>query len=131
MSNETTGRVLHARLHLLDRQVVDHDGGGLLCKVDDVELDVDADVPVITAMLCGPQALGPRIGGRPGTWILAVHRRLHSDPDPRPARIGMDRVLEIDTAIRIDARGLDLEGLGEWVENHIVKRIPGATNAPE
>ena len=132
MTSETqpSGRVLHAKLHLLDRQVIDSDGA-LLCKVDDVELDLDAGVPVVSALLSGPQALGPRLGGRLGRWIEAVHRRLRADPDPGPTRIPMQRVTEIETAITIDARGIELQGFGQWVENTVIARIPGATDAPE
>ena len=50
----TGGRVLHAGLHLLDRQL--RDRHGRLCgKVDDVELERTADgTVVVTAILSGP-----------------------------------------------------------------------------
>ena len=67
------GRLLDARLHLLDRQVIDVHGVPVTA-VDDLELsDVvldedlppDTPAPVIMAMLSGP-VLGTRIfGGRP------------------------------------------------------------------
>ena len=126
-----TGRILHAKLHLLDRQVLEHGSETLLCKVDDVDLYLDAAVPVVTALLTGPQALGPRVRGRLGRWIQAVHRRLHPDPDPAPVRIPMGRVLEIGSAIKVDPRGIEVEGFGQWVEHHIIERIPGATDAPQ
>ncbi|OPG14485.1 hypothetical protein [Microbispora sp. GKU 823] len=61
-------RVLHARLHLLDRQVVRESDDRLLCKVDDLEVQ-PGDRPYVTAILSGPLALGPRLGGLPG-WLM-------------------------------------------------------------
>jgi hypothetical protein len=69
----TAGRTLDAQLHLMDRQVLDHDGVPVT-TVDDLELsgpDLDTEIPpgtaapVLTALLTGP-VLGTRIfGGRP------------------------------------------------------------------
>ena len=57
-------------LDLLDRQILDC-GGQPVGKVDDVELDVDADgTPYVAALLVGQQALGDRIGGRLGRVVL-------------------------------------------------------------
>jgi sporulation protein YlmC with PRC-barrel domain len=125
------GRILHAQLHLLDRQVVDHRTGRLLGKVDDVELDLDGPVPVVGALLSGPQALGGRFNGRLGRLIRAVHRRLHPAPNPGPNWIPAARIVEIDSAVHIDSRGLRLEGFEEWVERTVIARIPGAGDAPE
>jgi len=56
-----TGRTLHANLHLLDRQVVDAENGRLRGKVDDLELDLTSDPPVLAASLCGcPVSSGAR-----------------------------------------------------------------------
>jgi sporulation protein YlmC with PRC-barrel domain len=125
------GRILHAQLHLLDRQVVNHGDGRLLGKVDDVELDLAAPIPVVTDLLSGPQALGSRFNGWFGRWVRAVHTRLRADPDPGPDRIPAARVVAIDSAVRIDGRGLELQGFERWVERHVIARIPGAGNAPE
>ena len=125
------GRILHAQLHLLDRQVVDHRTGRLLGKVDDVELDLDGPVPVVGALLSGPQALGGRFNGRLGRWIRTVHRRLHPAPNPGPNWIPAARVVEIVSAVRIDTLGLHLEGFEAWVERTVIARIPGAGDAPE
>ncbi|MDQ1537495.1 MAG: hypothetical protein QOE58_1888, partial [Actinomycetota bacterium] len=72
-----TGRVRDLALHLLDRQVDDTEGKAV-CKVDDLELTVpeDGGPPYVSAILCGPQALGPRIGGLLGDWMVFWARAL-------------------------------------------------------
>ena len=78
---------MHAHLHLLDRQVVEHESGRLVAKVDDVELDLDAPVPTVTALLSGPGAWGPRLPGVIGRAVTGIHRRLHPAVQPEPTRI--------------------------------------------
>src|SRR4051794_41808667 len=75
------------RLRLLDRQVVDPDGA-MICKVDDVELaPADGGGYVVTALLAGPLALGPRLPGRLGRWTVALARRWAGHPGPAPRRL--------------------------------------------
>ncbi|HET6742015.1 MAG TPA: hypothetical protein VFH76_23895 [Kribbella sp.] len=94
-------RVLHAQLHLLDRQLVDQADDHFAGKVDDVELDLDADPPVVAALISGRQ------------------------------RIPADRIAEVNTAITIDATGLELDYYDDWIEQHVVDKIPGAGDAPQ
>lgn len=115
------------RLRLLDRQVVDPDGG-MICKVDDVEL---APAPgggyVVTALLAGPLALGPRLPGRLGRWTVALARAWSGDPDPQPRRIPFDRVTELGSAVVLDRsrERLGIARLEDWVRSHVIDRIPG------
>jgi sporulation protein YlmC with PRC-barrel domain len=95
------GRVLHAQLHLLDRQLIDQADGHLLGKVDDVELDLDADPPVVAALISGRE------------------------------RIPAAQIAEIDTALTIVNHGLDLEHHDDWTEQHVIDKIPGAGDATE
>jgi hypothetical protein len=78
-------RVCDANDLLLERLILDRDGQPI-GMVDDLELNQpdDGGAPVITAILCGPTALGPRIGGRLGTWWLGIGRRLRPLGDPYP-----------------------------------------------
>jgi sporulation protein YlmC with PRC-barrel domain len=96
-----SGRVLHAQLHLLDRQLIDQADGHLLGKVDDVELDLDSDPPVVAALISGRE------------------------------RIPAAQVAEIDTAVKIVNQGLDLEHHDDWTEQHLIDKIPGAGDATE
>ncbi|MFC9690482.1 hypothetical protein ACFTSF_18180 [Kribbella sp. NPDC056951] len=94
-------KILHAQLHLLDRQLIDKGSGHLLGKVDDVELDLDADPPVVTALISGD-----------------IH-------------IPAEQIDSIDTAVKIDPRDLVLDPHDVWVERHIIDKIPGAGDASD
>ncbi|GAB2501665.1 hypothetical protein GCM10027063_46310 [Promicromonospora xylanilytica] len=127
---QQAGRVLDARLHLLDRQVLDVDDVPV-CTLDDLELEIvdgeppedgriDGSVPVvISALLTGP-VLGTRVfGGRP--------------PTSRWYRLPWAHVSEVGTVARLGVRGtgLDATWLERWTRDHIVGRIPGGTHDPE
>jgi sporulation protein YlmC with PRC-barrel domain len=117
--------------HLLDRQVIDHDGL-LVGKVDDVELS-DEDPPRIVALLLGPQALGQRMGGRLGRVVAGLARWLHTNADPLPGRIPYEEVAGLDTAVhlRIPRGDLPRPPLEGWLCDNLIDRIPGATRAGE
>lgn len=115
---------------LLDRQIIDVDGEAL-GKIDDLELTEPSDggAPVLTALLSGPTALGPRIGGRLGRWWAAVGRRLRPTDEEYPNRIPIDDVDCVDrTQVRLSVSRdwLDADRFRDWTRDHIVGRIPGA-----
>jgi sporulation protein YlmC with PRC-barrel domain len=127
------GRVYDAYLHLLDRQIVDRDGE-MICKVDDVELEIAEDgTAYVTALLTGPAALGPRIGGLVGLAMVAIQRRLHQSGGPGPGRIPIHLVSDVGSAITVSGQVADLpvRGLEDWARTNIVGRIPGASDAPQ
>ncbi len=114
---------------LLDRQIFDSDGEPV-GKVDDLELTVPGDggLPVLSAILCGPTALGPRIGDRIGSYWTAVPRRLRPHGDPDPARIPMEAVSHLDrTAVRLAVPGHEVvrSRLAEWTRDNVIERLPG------
>jgi sporulation protein YlmC with PRC-barrel domain len=125
------GRVLDLSLHLLDRQVVDTDGG-MVCNVDDVEITVpdDGAPPYVSAILCGPGALGPRIGGLLGRWMVAAHRNLGRRREEAPDRIGFELVTDIGSAIVVaESRArLGVCAGEDLVREYLVDRLPGATH---
>jgi hypothetical protein len=126
------GRTYDAKLDLLDRQVVDP-RGRLVCKVDDLELSFDeAGRPYVSAILVGPAALGPRIGGWIGRIMVAVRRRLQCD-SPDPPRIDFGVVTDIGSAVTIGipAEQTTVRSLEDWVRDSIIDRLPGARDAPE
>jgi sporulation protein YlmC with PRC-barrel domain len=116
---------------LLDRQILDRDGEPV-GKVDDVELDADADgVPYVSALLVGQRALGDRIGGRIGRWIGGVARRLAPSVEDPPTRIPFDLVGEVASAVTltVSRERLPDPPLEAWLREHVVDRIPGAGDA--
>jgi sporulation protein YlmC with PRC-barrel domain len=129
------GRVLDLHLQFLDRQVLDPDGEPV-CKVDDLELDLDdTGRPYVTAILSGPRALGPRLGGRLGRWTAAVATRLAEKETETSAtqRLDFGLVTEIDSAITVSrpVAELALQPLEKWVDDHVISRIPGSSHASE
>ena len=121
-------RQYDAGLHLLDRQIVDRDGSPV-AKVDDLELRERADGRLaVAALLVGPGALGPRIGGRLGRWTISIWRRLRADADPPPGRIAAELVTGTDSAVHVSASAqeLGLDGLERWVRRYVIEPIPGA-----
>jgi sporulation protein YlmC with PRC-barrel domain len=120
-------------LRLLDRQVVDEDGG-MICKVDDVEFTRAEDGGwYVSALLAGPQALGPRLPGRLGRWVMSVARRLSLYSDVEPRRIAFERVPDIGSAVTVDRSRdqLDLAALEDWVREHLIDPIPGSHHESE
>lgn len=120
-------------LRLLDHQVVDPDGG-LVCKVDDIEFARGGDGSWhVAALLSGPQALGPRLPGRLGRWVMAVGRRLSVHGDTEPRRIPFERVTEIGSSVVVDRDrdALDVAALENWVREHVIDPIPGSRHASE
>ena len=88
--------------------------------VDDIELsEPDGDeLPVITAFLSGPTALGPRIGGRLGRWWLSIGRRLRPDDVEYPNRIPVEVVKTLDVRgveLTIDADQVSTRRLHDWL----------------
>jgi sporulation protein YlmC with PRC-barrel domain len=125
------GRELDLELHLLDRQVIDSEER-LVCKVDDVELELDeSGHPCVTAILVGPRALGPRIGGRLGHWFTAIAARLAGSE--QPPRIDFGHVVEIGDAIKISrtVQELNVTPLESWVHDNVIERIPGSGHESE
>lgn len=123
----STGRLIDARLHLLDRLLVDVDGAPVTV-VDDVELagveagaevERDGPAPTIAAVLSG-NALPTRIfGGRP--------------PRSRLDEISWSPVDRIEVAVHLRVRGEDLDHLWveRWVRDHLIGRIPGGRRAAQ
>jgi hypothetical protein len=115
---------------LLDHVIVDRDGEPV-GMVDDLELTDpgDREGPVLTAILCGPTAFGPRIGGHIGVWWTAIGRRLRPADEPNPPRIAMSDVAKIDMRaiqLRLAREDVPTGALREWVLDKIIKKIPGS-----
>jgi hypothetical protein len=117
---------------LLDRQIVDADGVSV-GKVDDVELVLHEDgAPTISALLCGPLALGPRLGGRLGVWYTSIAHRLHPRARPEPVRFDIDQITVFNPReLRLDPAPSGSDGdqfaLRTWTREKIITRLPGGS----
>src|SRR3954453_21532768 len=90
---------LDGLLHLMDRQVVDDDGL-LVCKCDDLELEVrDDGTLAVTALLVGAPVWVPRLG----TWVGVRWRRLGGAQSDRelPYRIDLAEIDTVTQEIRL------------------------------
>ncbi len=123
----STGRVLDAHLHLLDRQVLDV-AAVPVTAVSDLEIsDVDRPdaiepgtaAPQLISLLSGPVLATRIFGGRP--------------PASRLERIAWSAVYDVGIVIRLSVRAeaLDATWAERWVRDHIIARIPGGRHDPE
>ena len=123
-----TGRVLHASLDLLDRQLRDRDE--VECgNVDDLELTRSDDGALyVTAILTGPGVLWYRLGRRRlGEWIQRTHRRTGFNDETDRTRIPIELAHSIAGNIDVAVDRVDLAtyALERWTGDHIIGHIPG------
>jgi sporulation protein YlmC with PRC-barrel domain len=121
-------------LRLLDHQIVGPDDQ-LLGNVDDLELVEDHGRLLVTGLMVGPASLGGRLPGKLGDWTLAIWRRLHPEPDPRPVVVPLEQVTHIASAVAVDEEAasnlLGAAGFELWLRRYVISRIPGATGGGE
>ncbi|WP_441962087.1 PRC-barrel domain-containing protein [Mycolicibacterium houstonense] len=119
--------VIDARLHLLDRQLLDHESAPVGI-VDDLELDgIEADVdiapgtapPRVTTILSGQVMITRILGGAPPRSML------HEIPWKMVASVGVTVQL---TGARTPS---DADWIEHWLRDHVVARIPGGRHAAE
>ncbi len=126
------GRRIYGALHLLDRQIVAGDGR-LAGKVDDVELEESPEGGAwhVTAVLTGPGALGPRLGGRFGRFLAAVHGRLADEPVPARVPFGVVSELGNHLEVTLEREQLESNRLEAWTRDHVIDHVPGAHHEAE
>jgi len=124
-----TGR-MWANEGLLDRLLIGQDGEDV-GMVDNLEFSdefSDTAEPELTALLCGPLAFGPRLGGRIGTWWTSIGRRLRPDADPAPNRIPVQLIRRIDhrgIELAVPAAELPNRRGFDWTLSRVIDKIPG------
>jgi hypothetical protein len=124
-----TGRVLHAGLQLLDRQLLDRHNRR--CgKVDDLELSKDdAGNLYISAICSGPGELTTRLRmPKVGNWIrnAVLGERAPS------TRIPFENIRSIDNhvTLSVDAEDLATSATEKWTRDHVISHIPGSRHEP-
>ena len=125
-SASVAARLIDARLHLLDRQVLDRRGLPVT-TVDDIALSEipagplpeDGPSPTITAVLSGAFRFTRIFGGRP--------------PTSRLDRISWSDLAEIGTAVRLRAARdtLPVGWFERWAARHVIGKILGGRHGPE
>jgi hypothetical protein len=121
------GELLDARLHLLDRQLLDDDDApvGIVDDIvlDGVEIDDDipdgADAPRAIALLSG-QVVATRIfGGFP--------------PRARLQEIPWKLIASVGVVVRLKPTDMtfDADWMERWLRDRVVKHIPGGRDAAE
>jgi hypothetical protein len=114
---------------LLDMVITSADGDHV-GMVDDLEFTDPSDVepPRLTALLCGPAALGPRLGGRIGRWWTSIGTRLRRSGDDYPRRIPVAWVCRVGATgveLSVPSEQVPTQQLEYWLRDHIVMQIPG------
>jgi hypothetical protein len=112
---------------VLDEQVLDR-REEYMGKVDGIVLEMRDDGPPRVAFLeIGAPALARRFSPLLGDWIAALARHLGVS-DGEPLRVPPARVLEWDVDIKLDLDARDTSAMAweHWVEDRIVRRIPGS-----
>lgn len=127
------GRVYHASLDLLDRQL--RDGDGVECgNVDDLELTHSPDGKLyVTALLAGPGVLWYRLGRRRlGAWIQRAHQRTGFADQADHTRIPIELAYNIAASIDVAADRADLANTAveRWTGDHFIGHIPGNGKRP-
>jgi len=114
-----SGTLIDARLHLLDRQILDADGAAVGI-VDDLELSaVSGDAPRATAILTGQVLFTRMFGGRqPASRLQALPWRL---------------ITKVDAALHVSREADHFDGLWveHWLRDRFIARIPGGRHAAE
>jgi sporulation protein YlmC with PRC-barrel domain len=114
---------------LLDMVITSADGDHV-GMVDDLEFTdpAGAQTPTLTALLCGPAALGPRLGGRIGRWWTSIGTRMRRSDDDYPRRIPVDWVSRVGASgveLSVPSDQVPTQQLEYWLRDHIVMQIPG------
>jgi hypothetical protein len=121
------GRLLDARLHLLDRQLLD-DTDDPVGIVDDLELTdfvLDEDIqpgteaPEVTGLLSGQVVATRILGGEP--------------PRSRLQEIPWNLVASVDSVVKLKPTDMtfDVSWVERWLRDRIIKHIPGGRHAAE
>jgi hypothetical protein len=125
-----SGRVLHAGLQLLDRQLVDR--SGRLCgKVDDLELtepDEGGNI-YVAALLCGPGALLTRTKHRDlGQWLRRLVQTEFPSTRDDPVRVPLSLVADVGNHVTLamDSDQVATFAAERWTREHIIGHIPGS-----
>jgi hypothetical protein len=118
---------LDARLHMLDRQLLDDDDAPVGI-VDDLEL---TDFPVDKDIPAGTQA--PRVTGLLSGKVVATRIFGGAPPRSRLEEIPWNLVDSVGIVIKLKPTDMsfDIGWVERWLRDRIIKHIPGGRHAAE
>jgi hypothetical protein len=121
------GRLLDARLHLLDRQLLDDDDDpvGIVDDLEVTDFDVDTDIasgteaPQVTGLLSGHVIATRIFGGEP--------------PRSRLQEIPWTLVHAVGTVVKLKPTDMifDVGWVERWLRYRIIQHFPGGRHAAE
>jgi hypothetical protein len=121
------GRLLDARLHLLDRQLLDDndDPVGIVDDLEVTDFDVDKDIP------SGTEA--PRVTGLLSGHVIATRIFGGEPPRSRFQEVPWTLVASVDTVVKLKPADMtfDVGWVERWLRDRIIKHIPGGRHAAE
>jgi hypothetical protein len=122
-----TGRMLDARLHLLDRQLLD-DSGEPVGIVDDLDLD---GLEAGTDIARGTPA--PRVSGILTGQVLATRIFGGQPPRSKLQPLPWQLVAKIGAVVQLRRTDRSFDGLWleHWLRDHVIGHIPGGRRAAE
>jgi hypothetical protein len=119
--------IIDARLHLLDRQLLDDDDNpvGIVddLELDGIELDTDLD----------PSAPAPRVTALLSGHVLATRIFGGAPPRSRFQEIPWDLVASAGVTVKLKPTDMsfDVQWAERWLRDHIITHIPGGRHAAE
>lgn len=118
---------LHLIRDVLDDQVIDR-GKRKIGKVDGLIMVLRKDQPPRLAYIeMGMSTLAHRVHPRLGGWVEALGRKW-GVRQGKPFRIPWSkaRPLDLDMMVDLEADETPVLDWEKWIDQHIIKRIPGA-----
>jgi len=118
---------LDARLHLLDRQLVDDDDNPVGI-VDDLELDgVEPDTDI------EPSTAAPKVTALLSGHVLATRIFGGAPPRSRMQEIPWELVASVGVTVKLKPTDMsfDVQWTEHWLRDHIIAHIPGGRHAGE
>ena len=121
------GRLLDARLHLLDRQLLDDndDPVGIVDDLEVTDFDMDKDIPSGTEP--------PRVTGLLSGHVIATRIFGGEPPRSRFQEVPWTLVASVDTVVKLKPTDMtfDVSWVERWLRDRIIKHIPGGRHAAE
>jgi sporulation protein YlmC with PRC-barrel domain len=119
------GELRDARLHLLDRQLIDADGAPVGI-VDDLVLtgiEVDTDI--------APDAVPPRVTGLLSGQVVATRILGGSPPPSHLQEIPWDLVASVGVVVTLKPTDMSFDAgwIEEWLRDNVIRHIPGGRHA--